>query len=342
MVADRHVLLLKGQRLAGCHAQLPLDQVGIGHKLRNRMLHLQARVHFHKVEIAVIRIQELDGTGSFVTDGTSQVARGLVHARANIVVSVEARRGALLDQLLVAALHRALALAERKHMALLIGHNLYLNVMRRRDELLHVALAVAKNGLALGTRLDERLCRIFHAPDLANAATATAGARLDEHGAANALGLGRCLLGAFEQIAARHDGHARRGSRSTCGVLVAHAVDHLGRRTNKRQAILVAVAHEARLLGEKAIAGMNCLSSRLYGTGEHSIVVEVALGKTRTADAIRLVGKLHVQRVRIGRGINGDGLDAHIAARADNTDRDFAAVGDEHFVEHEAFLNFRA
>ena len=88
-------------------------------------------------------------------------------------------------------------------MALLIGHNLYLNVMRRRDELLHVALAVAKNGLALGTRLDERLCRVFHALDLANTATATAGTRLDEHGTADALGLGRRLLGAFEQIAAR-------------------------------------------------------------------------------------------------------------------------------------------
>ena len=227
-------------------------------------------------------------------------------------------------------------------MALLIGHNLHLNVMRRRDKLLHVALAVAKNGLALGTRLDKRLCRIFHALDLANAATATTGTRLDEHGAANAFGLGRCLLGAFEQIAARHDGHARRGSRSTCGVLVAHAVDHLGRRTNKRQAILVAVAHEARLLGKETVARMDRLCPRLYGTGEHGIVVEVALGKTRAADAIRLVGKLHVQRVRIGRGVDGDGLDAHIAARADNTDRDFAAVGDEHFVEHEAFLNFRA
>ena len=179
-------------------------------------------------------------------------------------------------------------------MALLIGHNLYLNVMRRRNELLHVALAVAKNGLTLGTRLDERLCRIFHALDLANTATAAARARLNKHGAADALGLGRCFLGAFEQIAARHDGHARSSGRSACGVLVAHAVDHLGRRTDKRQTELVAVAHEARLLGKEAIAGMNCLSSRLYGTGEHGIVVEVALGKTRAADAIRLVGKLHV------------------------------------------------
>ena len=265
-----------------------------------------------------------------------------MHASTNVVVSVEARRGTLFDQLLVATLHRALALAERKYMALLIGHNLHLNVVRRRDELLHVALAVAKNGLALGTRLDERLCRIFHALDLANAATATARARLNEHGTANALGLGRRLLGTFEQIAARHDGHARRGSRSACGVLVAHAVDHLGRRTDKSQAILVAVAYKARLLGKEAVPRMDRLCARLYGTGEHSIVVEVALGKTRAADAIRLVGKLHVQRVRIGRGIDGDGFDAHIAARANNTDRDFAAVGDEHFVEHEAFLNFRA
>ena len=294
MVADRYVLLLKGQGLAGGHAQLPLDQVGIGHKLRDRMLNLQTRVHFHKVEIAVVRIQELDGAGALIANGTSQVARGLVHARANVVVSVEARRGALLDQLLVATLYRALALAERKHMALLIGHNLHLDMVRRRDELLHVALTVAKNGLALGTRLDKRFCRVFHALDLANAATAATRTRLDEHGAADALGLGRRLLGAFEQIAARYDGHARRGSRSTRGVLVAHAVDHLGRRTDKRQAILVAVAHEARLLGEKAIPGMNCLGARLYGTGEHGIVVEVALGKTRAADAIRLVGKLHV------------------------------------------------
>ena len=61
------------------------------------MFHLQARVHFHKVEITVVRIQELDGTGSFVADGTSQVTRCLVHASTNVVVSVEARRGALLD-----------------------------------------------------------------------------------------------------------------------------------------------------------------------------------------------------------------------------------------------------
>ena len=87
---------------------------------------------------------------------------------------------------------------------------------------------------------------------------------------------------------------------------------------------------------------MDCLCPRLDGTGEHGIVVEVALGKARATDTVGLVGELHVQRVRIGRGIDGNGLDAHIAARADNTDRDLAAIGDEHFIEHEAFLTFRA
>ena len=227
-------------------------------------------------------------------------------------------------------------------MALFVGHNLHLNVMRRRHELFHVALTVAKNGLALGTRLDEGLRRIFHALYLANATAATARTSLDEHRAADALGLCRRLLGAFEQIAARHDGHARSGSRSARRIFVAHTVDNLGRRTDKRQTVLVAIAHKARLFGKEAIAGMDCLCARPDGTGEHGIVVEVALGKTRAADAVGLIGELHVQRVRIGRGVDGDGLDAHVAARADNTDRDLAAIGDEHFIEHEAFLNFRA
>ena len=227
-------------------------------------------------------------------------------------------------------------------MALFIGHNLHLDMVRRRYELFHITFAIAKNGLALGTCLNKGLSRIFHTLDLANAATAAARTGLDEHGAADALSLGRRLLGAFEQIAARHDGHARGGSRSARGILVAHTVDDLGRGADKRQTILVAVAHEARLFGKEAIAGMDCLCARLDGTGEHGVVVKVALGKTRATDAVGLVGELHVQRVRIGRGVDGDGLDAHIAARADNTNCDFAAVGDEHFVEHEAFLTFRA
>jgi hypothetical protein len=41
------------QRLAGGHAQLPLDQVEPGDHLGDRVLHLQPRVHLHEVEAQV-------------------------------------------------------------------------------------------------------------------------------------------------------------------------------------------------------------------------------------------------------------------------------------------------
>ncbi len=50
MTCERELLLFQGQRLARCHAQLPLHQVQTGDGFSNRMLHLQTGVHLHKVK----------------------------------------------------------------------------------------------------------------------------------------------------------------------------------------------------------------------------------------------------------------------------------------------------
>jgi hypothetical protein len=47
------VVLRQRQRLAGGHAQLPLDQVEAGDRLGHRVLDLQPRVHLHEVEAQV-------------------------------------------------------------------------------------------------------------------------------------------------------------------------------------------------------------------------------------------------------------------------------------------------
>ena len=44
----------------------------------------------------------------------------------------------------------------------------------------------------------------------------------------------------------------------------------------------------------------------------------------------------HVLQVGIGGGMHGNRLDAHLAAGAQNTERDLAAIGDDDFVEHVA------
>ena len=51
MTVDGQVCLLFWQRLAASNTQLPLDQVSTGNRFGDRVFYLQARVHFHKVEI---------------------------------------------------------------------------------------------------------------------------------------------------------------------------------------------------------------------------------------------------------------------------------------------------
>ena len=62
--------------------------------------------------------------------------------------------------------------------------------------------------------------------------------------------------------------------------------------------------------------------------------IQVALARRRRPDADRLVGHRHVLEVAVDGGVHGDGLDAQRVAGAQDAQRDFAAVGDDDFLEH--------
>src|SRR5258706_7104336 len=66
--------------------------------------------------------------------------------------------------------------------------------------------------------------------------------------------------------------------------------------------------------------------------------MQVALRGRRRPDAPRLVGEAHVQRARVGLRVHGDRLDAELAARANDAQRDLAAIGDEDLLKHRATL----
>ena len=76
---------------------------------------------------------------------------------------------------------------------------------------------------------------------------------------------------------------------------------------------------------------------RLGATAErgldHRVAAQVAVGRGRAADAVRLVGEPDMQRIAIGFRIDRDGRDAFFATRAQYTHRDLAAIRDEHFLE---------
>ena len=62
--------------------------------------------------------------------------------------------------------------------------------------------------------------------------------------------------------------------------------------------------------------------------------VEVTLVACGRPHAHRLVGEQHRQALFVGGGVHHDRLDAHFTRRPDDPQGDFAAVGDQDFLEH--------
>src|SRR3954452_7974355 len=101
----------------------------------------------------------------------------------------EDRRGRLLDDLLVAALDRAVALAEVDAAAEPIDRHLDLDVPVLVEPLLQVDRIVAERRLRLRTADRERALELARGADHPHALSATAGRRLDEDRVADAIGL---------------------------------------------------------------------------------------------------------------------------------------------------------
>jgi len=96
------------------------DEVDVGDHLGHRMLHLNARVHLDEVEPAVL-VEELDGADAEIFD----VAHGARDGLADLVAGggIEGGRGAFFPDFLMAALQRAIALAEMNGAAFAIAEN---------------------------------------------------------------------------------------------------------------------------------------------------------------------------------------------------------------------------
>src|SRR5436305_12806689 len=95
------------------------------------MLDLQPRVHFEEVKIALAVDDELDRASRAVADRARQRDRLRPHRGARHGIDKRARR--LLDDLLVAPLDRAFALAQMHNVAVRVAEHLYLDMARLLD-----------------------------------------------------------------------------------------------------------------------------------------------------------------------------------------------------------------
>jgi len=171
--------LRERQLLAGSDADLHLHDVDAGHEFGHRVLDLHPRVHLDEEEFAVLE-QELEGAGAAVAD---PLARG----RATLTDALDraardAGRRGLFDDLLVAPLHRAVALAQPDRVLVLVGQHLDLDVARVLEELLHVHGRVAERRTGFGPRRLHRVDQRRLGVHDAHAAPAAAARGLDDHG----------------------------------------------------------------------------------------------------------------------------------------------------------------
>ena len=78
----------------------------------------------------------------------------------------------------------------------------------------------------------------------------------------------------------------------------------------------------------------------LLGRRDNRITAQIALSWAVTAQIHRLITRLHMQRLFIRLRGNGQGGNSHLPGRAGNAASNFAAVGNQQFLNH--FCNLSA
>ena len=79
---------------------------------------------------------------------------------------------------------------------------------------------------------------------------------------------------------------------------------------------------------------MNRVGGRDFRGADEGRDVQVAERGRGGADAHGFVGEAHVQCVRVGLGVHGDGRDAEFATGANHADGNLTAICDQYFSKH--------
>src|SRR6187551_453372 len=145
------------------------------------MFDLETRVHFEEIKarrVAVAFDEEFDGSGIAVARAPGRGDGSLAHPLSKC--RGEGGGGTLFDHLLVAPLHRALALEEMDDGAVIVGEDLDFDVARPLDQPLDVQRAVTERCLRLTAGRGRRLVDVASVPRGAHALAAATCRRLDQ------------------------------------------------------------------------------------------------------------------------------------------------------------------
>ena len=307
------LVALSHKGFACSDAELLGHQIETGDSLGYGVLHLDAAVELEEEELAAVD-DELDRARAPVADRPAEGDRRLEQGFSQLTGEPGSR--GLFDHLLVAPLHRAVALAERHHVPVAIGEQLHLDVPRPFEIALAVESSVPERGLGLALGSRERLVELRSIADDAHPAAAAARRRLDHERKAD---LGRSAL--------RKRGNACLASDPLRGELVSSEAQRFRWRTDPGQPRSFYGLREVGVFGEEPVAGVNGVRTDLLGGSNVLLRVEVA------RDLDDLVRRARVQRSGVIRGGDGDGRHPALSACAKDAHCDLAAVRDQHLLD---------
>src|SRR5262249_44362846 len=113
-------------------------------------------------------------------------------------------------------------------------------------------------------------------------------------------------------------------------------LDGVGRRTYKDQAAVGNLAGKMRVLGEKTTAGMDRVRSACARRGDNLSAVEISRDRGGARDLDGAVGGGNRRRARIGGVMHHDCFQSQRLYGTQDTQRDLAAIGNQHALERPA------
>ncbi len=262
------------------------------------MFHLYPGVDLHEVVLSVFIYQKLHGARIGVFQRASHPDGGGPHLGAQIIV--DEGGGGFLDQLLVAFLDTAFALAQVNAVAVGIGQDLQFYMPGIFDIFFNIEVGVAERRTCFtGSRgkgfgdLDS----IMGNPH--PAAPATAGG-FDDHGVADGFRDGDSVIcSGHHPIAAGNNRDPKFLEMLASRGLVPSQGDAVGRGADENQAVVFTGQGKIRIFRQKAVSRMNSIRTAFLGGSDNGLDIEVAFSAQSRPDVDSLIRPANVQGLLI-------------------------------------------
>ncbi len=324
----------QGRQLAGGQLHHPAHQVDAEHLLGDAVLHLQAGVHFQKVEaVAVLIEDELHGAGVAVIHRRHQAAGGVVQGGAHVLRQVGGR--GFFQHFLVAALGGAVAFTQRQRAAGAVAEHLHFDVAGALNVFFQEHAVV---GEVVGAQAAHAVPGFFQAgvvvADL-HADAAAAGGALEHHRVADVRGGLQRRRRVIQKAGAGQQRYVVVFRQGAGGVFQAEVAHLLRGGPDESDAVVFAALHEFGVFTEKAVAGVYRVDAVFGHQREQLVLVQVGLRGVAVAQVQRLVRQGHVSGFGVRVGVDRHAGHVQILEGTDDAGGDGAAVGNQNLVEHD-------